>query len=91
MPRSIKRRAERPKWVDELIEGRETEWKIYDSETQETKTKYARTQKEAIKLGISMNVVPRRTHDVIPLNSGNTERLMKPTEFNQFMNQIRAE
>lgn len=82
------KKYERPRWVDKSNEPLRT-WVLFDSSTDRLRTGRAETQKEAIKIALSRNIVPQDTHDVVPRFGGYRDKLMSPKEFEEFMDKLR--
>ncbi len=74
----------RPRWKDDFA-GKQPEWILYDSKTDAMETRFASSQKEAIRKAIAAGIYPRETMDVFPRDSGVWQEIMKPHEFRSFM------
>ncbi|MFB6245550.1 MAG: hypothetical protein ABEJ03_04355 [Candidatus Nanohaloarchaea archaeon] len=79
--------SRRPDWLESAVK---TKWIAFDSKTDRYRNVQARSQKEAIKRAIRMDVVPRSTDDVRPRIGGYSMDLMTPEEFEEFMKELES-
>jgi hypothetical protein len=82
-------RGERPEWIDSLIHPVRPEWILYDGDTQRLRLGKARNQKEAIKMALERNIIPRQTDDVRPRKGSGREKIMSPEEFENFIQKLK--
>ena len=82
-------RGERPSWIDNVTNPVNSEWILYDSKTQKLRFAKASNQKEAIKIALERNIIPRVSEDIRPREGDSTDKIMSPEEFNSFIQQIK--
>lgn len=82
-------RGERAEWFSDVIEPVLTEWVLYDSKTQKLNFAKAENQKEAIKIALERNIIPRVTEDVRPRRGTLEDEIMTPEEFENFIQQLK--
>lgn len=82
-------RGERPEWFGETIEPVLTEWMLYDSDTKKLRFGKAENQKEAIKMALERNIIPRVTEDVRPRRGKLEDEIMSPEDFETFIQQLK--
>lgn len=67
-----------------------TEWILFDSETDRLRLCEAYDQRDAIRIAISQNILPRKTDDIRPRSSrkASDNTVMSPEEFQSFIDQL---
>lgn len=84
-----KSRERNTRWICNLENSLRSEWILYDGDTQRFRLAKAENQKEAIKIALERNIIPRQTDDVRPRKGTQSDSIMAPEEFDKFMEKLR--